>query len=193
MDPIDKFHALVTGILSNERRDALLKLLDSPVGEAFLLSPSGTRVDHEHPVPGGLVMHSLDVLKSARDLQRALGVEAEYDSLVTVCLFHDLGRATDHLGVPRYVQLPGNMTMRYDRGERYEHNRDCADMHPYSEMSLFILASYGVGLSFDETLAIRLADGPLEENRRYRLKEPDLALVLSWAKRWALRRPPSEV
>lgn len=183
-EALDKFAALVGKIVDEKRRTALQAFMESPGGAQFLMAPSGTRADHEYPHPGGMVQHALDVLVLTRKIAGALDYHPCMDSLITVCLFHDVGRATDHRGTPRWVEVPQHLTIRRERGERFELNRDCMDLRSYNDMTLLILTQAGVILTHDEVAAIH-ACGARAVDRW--TDEPDLAMVVSWAKRWALR------
>ena len=51
-----------------------------------------------------------------------------------------------------------------------------------------MLQKHGIELTSDEHLAIRLNDGQYDEtNKSYRMKEPELALLLHWADMWATK------
>ena len=97
-------------------------------------------------------------------------------------LFHDLGKAGD--GEHEFY-VWNHSDWHRSKGMLYETNRKCAYMGT-GERSLYVLQKYGVVLSAEEYLAIRLNDGMyIDENKAYRMKEPDLALLLHWADRWS--------
>lgn len=168
------------------RRAQVIAMLDGPVGESYFVSPASSRVEYHSAYPGGLAAHSLNVVRHLYKLTAALCPDV-YDkkTLTFVGLFHDLGKVGD--GVHEYY-VPNKSDWHRERGMAYETNKSCVHM-PTSERSLYILQSHGIKLTSDEYLAIRLNDGQyVEENRSYRMKEPDLALLVHFADMWSTKQ-----
>jgi hypothetical protein len=130
-----------------------------------------------------LVDHSLRVLQNAITLKDAFEWDLPKESLIITALFHDLGK----VGYPgtqedqNYYVETADQWRRDKLGEMYTYNRDITYMS-VPDRSLYVLQYYGVRLTIDETLAIRLHDGlAVEANRAYSMKEPPLADVLHMA------------
>lgn len=168
------------------RKVLVKKMFEGPVGDEFFTAPASPRESWHNCFPGGLTDHSLRVVSQLLKISKALAPDRFHPTTLSfVGLFHDLGKTGDGK-VPYYLPLEGDKNRwRREKGELYEINRECVHM-PTSERGLFILQKYGVELTPDEYLAIRLNDGQYDEtNRRYALHEPDLALLVHFADRWA--------
>lgn len=181
---------LLTKIEPAARREAVLRMMTGSVGAEYFSAPASSREDFHSCFPGGLAYHSLNVLKYLRAISESLAPGRYTDStLILVALFHDLGKVGDG-EEPFYVPNPSDW--HRSKGMLYETNRKCVFM-PTSERGLFILQRHGIELAPDEYLAIRLNDGMYDEtNRKYAMKEPELALLLHFADRWASEQEKRE-
>lgn len=168
------------------RKGLIQEMFVGPVGDEFFTAPASPRESWHNCFPGGLCDHSLRVTQFLHRIAKDLA-PGRYDvhTLNFVGLFHDLGKVGDGER-PYYLPLEGkDNAWRRQKGELYEINKECVHM-PTSERGLFILQKYGIALTPDEYLAIRLNDGQYDEtNKRYALHEPDLALLVHFADRWA--------
>lgn len=153
------------------------------IGEEFFLAPASMREDYHGAFPGGLADHSLRVVLQLRKIAEALAPgKYKREDLDFLGLVHDLGKV-GMSGKPLYVPNPNEWGRK--RGFIYEINKEIPYM-PISDRTMYLLQYHGIPLTPDEFLAIRLSDGQYEEgNRRYGMKEPDLALLLHFADRWA--------
>ena len=143
------YYDLVGRIKNEDARTALLTLCDE-VKDRLAAAPASTRTDFVGAYPGGLVQHSLTVLKHAKNLNKVFASELSSDSLIITCLFHDLGKignaTEDH-----YEENPSDW--HRDRGMMYELNKNLAKVHP-SQRSLWWLNGSGAPLSEEEIYAI---------------------------------------
>jgi len=169
-----------------ERARLVSKMLATPsvVGEEFFTAPASVKEEYHNCFPGGLADHSLRVVENLKRIAADLAPGKFNDAtLEFVGLFHDLGKVGDGTN-PYYVPNP-DAWQRTNRGMLYIINRNCAYM-PTSERGLFVLQKFGIELTSDEYLAIRLNDGQYDDtNKAYRMKEPDLAILVHFADRWA--------
>lgn len=168
------------------RRGLVQTMMEGPVGLAYFTAPASSREEFHSCFPGGLAHHSLNLVRNLKKLADAL-CPGKFDSstLAFVGLFHDLGKVGD--GEEEYY-LPQKSDWHRNKGMLYETNKDCVYM-PTSERGLYILQKYGIELSSDEYLAIRLNDGQYDDtNKAYRMKEPELALLVHWADMWATQQ-----
>ncbi len=149
-----------------------LNLVDS-LGERLALCPASSKRDYHNAIPGGLVDHSIRVLLNASRLAKAFEWTVPRDSLIIGALFHDLGKVGDH---EQDMYLPQKDGWRAEnRGEEYVYNNELKYM-TVPDRGVWLCQHYGLILTHDEFLAIKLNDGQyIEENRPYRLKEPMLA------------------
>jgi hypothetical protein len=194
-EQIKQNQELVMKLIHNmhEPRMSLVRaMLDGPVGDEYFMAPASTQVDFHSCFVGGLCHHSLNVVKSLKKLTDALCPGKFSNQMISfVGLFHDLGKVGDG-SQPYYVSQTSDWH-REKLGKLYEINKKCVNM-PTSERGLFVLQHYGIELTSDEYLAIRLNDGPgVPENGPYKMREPELAMLLHWADRWATEQEKSEL
>ncbi len=164
------------------RVDGIQAMLDH-FGDRLVTAPASSRTEYHNCFVGGLVEHSLRVLKNCTRLMKVCpdvykGIPDE--SVVFAALLHDLGKVGD-LDHDRYVPQTNNYYK--ERGNLYEMNHAM----PYStntHASLFILQHFGIKTTWDEWAAILLNDGSvLVENKPYAMREPPLALLVHQADR----------
>lgn len=181
---------LVSKIEDGPRRQRVQEMLSTEVGSQFFTAPASSREDFHGCFTGGLCAHSLRVTDNLRKISAALCLgKFRNDQLVFVGLFHDLGKVGDGVH-PLYVPNPSEYGRK--RGFLYEVNKDCPYM-PTAERGLWILQHHGVQVTQEEWVAIRLNDGMYaDENRSYAMREPDLALLLHFADRWACQQEKEE-
>ena len=168
------------------RRTAVKEMFLGQVGEEFIAAPASPRESWHCAFPGGLADHSLRVTMFLKRIANDLAKDRfDQNTLTFVGLFHDLGKTGDGVN-PYYVPLEGQQNQwRRSKGELYEINKACVHMGN-AERALYLLQKYKVVVTPDEYLAIRLSDGQYDEsNKRYSLHEPDLALLVHFADRWA--------
>lgn len=178
----DRVMALVA-TFPDGRREAVTRMLDGPVGMRYFTAPGSSREEYHDCYPGGLAHHSLSVVANLWRLVKALCPDRwPKHKLAFVGLFHDLGKVGDG-DVERYVPNPSEWH-REKLGKLYEMNPELKWM-PTSEAGLFILQRHGIEVDHEEYLSIRLNDGQYtRENEPYRMREPQLALLVHWADLW---------
>lgn len=164
-----------------DRAEPVAKMLEAVGEERICLAPASSRVKYHNCFPGGLVDHSLRVLGNAFRLCKTFGWEVPRESLILVCLLHDLGKVGGaNEGEDYYLEETSDWH-RDKLGQRYKYNEDIQYM-PHAERSLFTLQRFGIPLSQEEYVAIRVHDGPYpDENRCYIMKEPALATIVHLA------------
>jgi len=172
-----RYYELCTRL--GDRSPAVTSMLDE-LDERLCLCPASAKRDFHGAFPGGLVDHSLRVLNHLIILNRSFSWKLPKESMIIAALFHDVGK----VGMPGrspsndfYVDQVDNWR-REKMGEVYKYN----DSLPYMttpDRSLFLLQHYGVQLTADESLAVKLNDGfSPEENKPYCLKVTPLVYGL---------------
>ncbi len=171
------------------RKEQVQKMFEVIGGEYFT-TPASSREDFHGCFPGGLADHSLRVTKYLRRLAFG-GLENEdshrwNDSTLNFLgLMHDLGKVGDP-PIPLYVPNPS--LWHRQKGMLFETNKEL-DFMPVCDRSMYLLQKYGIALSPEEYIAIRISDGPYEKcNEKYAMKEPDLAVLLHFADRYACQQ-----
>lgn len=172
---ISENHSMISGVIQTfpeARRRKVEAMLDALPD--FFLAPASSRRSFHSAFPGGLADHSLRVTRNALSIAKVLAPKRWPDHKLAFCaLFHDLGKANC------YARTKEDWKWR--RGEFY----DLVDEERMQsgEASLYLLQRHGIELDYEETLAIRLTDGPQEFHL---FREPPLSLIIGWADRWAM-------
>lgn len=177
----ERYKGLLLG--TGEHRRGQLEAMIDHFDDRLVLCPASSKVQFHACYPGGLVDHSLRVLRNAQRMAKVspdLYADLPAESVVFSALLHDIGKLGT-LEKERYgIQ---NNRYYYDKGNHYEIEEN---MPPARDLSLFLLHHFGVKMTYDEWEAILLNDGPsLEANkdRGYRMKETNLTLLIHQADR----------
>ena len=162
-------------VLPDNRRKCIRRMMESDLGTSFFVAPASSRRSFHSAYPGGLVVHSLNVVRNGLALSKSLAPKRWADEkIVFCCLFHDLAKAV------AYKQ--NDEQWKWKRGEFYD-TVDSERMQSGAG-SLYLLQKHGIVLDYDETMAIELTDGP---QNFHTFKEPALSLIVGWADRWAMQ------
>lgn len=168
--------AMKTG---DHRIDAL-KMFFAHFEERLALCPASSRTEYHNCFPGGLVEHSLRVLKNCNRLAQVYkdSITIPQESLIFACLFHDIGKlgTTEH---ERYIPQTNDFYVK--KGNLYEYNPKMPFMTT-PHLGLYILQDFGIKVSVEEYKSILLNDGHFDEaNAAYKLKEGYLPLLVHQA------------
>ena len=171
----EKFQAL------NEKtgkRAENLKALIEKLGDRLVMAPSSERNEYFNAFPGGLLDHALKILEASYKVTKGCGIEVSNESVILCSLFSLIGKVGDD---EQDLYLPQDNNWRKENlGENYKFNDKLRHMRT-THRSLYLLQKFGVELSYDEWMAILLADGLTDDTRLYSMREPSLALVISSA------------
>jgi len=151
------------------RRGQIYSMIEE-LGDNYTMSPASTKHMYHNAIPGGYIDHvnrvvkySLLQLNTYKDMGGIIDFEVE--ELVVAALFHDLGKIGDGEG---YNYLPQENKWRRDNlGEIYINNPDL-DFMLIQDRSLYLLQKYGIKLSQQEYIGIRIHDGVFDDaNKAY--------------------------
>lgn len=156
---------------TGDRAPAIANMLEE-LDERLCLCPASSKTEFHGAFPGGLVDHSLRVLNNLVALNKTYDWKLPKESMIIAALFHDIGK----VGLPGkgsendfYVDQTDDWR-RNKLGEVYKYNNDITYLTT-PDRSVFILQHYGVRLTADEWLAIKLNDGfVVDQNKPYCLK-----------------------
>lgn len=178
----DKYRSFMEKL--GDRSEPALALVDH-LGERLALCPASSRKEFHAAFPGGLVDHSLRVLSNALKICKAFNYDISRESLIIGCLLHDLGKCGD-LDDDYYV--PQTDSWRAEKlGETYTRNSKLQYM-TVPHRGVWLCQHFGLRLTQEEFLAIVLNDGQYDEvNAPYKMKEPNLAIVVHMADLLATR------
>ena len=179
-NPVDIFR----DALMKTKREGMTDLLDFIQDIGFLDAPcsGGNHLAKK----GGLLEHSVNVLKYAEKIGVALLGGAEYnkvqDSVVIAALLHDLGKCGDY-DKPMYVD---NILKsgKPSEAKPFKRNPDLLAV-PHAVRSIKLATLY-IDLTEDEEWAILCHDGLYDfMYRDLKGKETWLQLIIHWADMWA--------
>lgn len=165
-----------------DRAPSVLSMLDE-LDVRLCLCPASAKTDYHGAYPGGLVDHSLRVLNNLVALNKTYDWKLPKDSMIIAALFHDLGKVgLPGKGAENDFYLDQTDSWRRDKmGEVYRYNNDIQYLTT-PDRSVFILQHYGIKLSADEWLSVKLNDGFVyDPNKPYCLKVSPLVYGLMTA------------
>lgn len=168
-----------------DRSEYIENMIDH-LEERLFIAPASSRLSYHCAHPGGLVEHSLNVLRNLKKLIKLYNVDITQESMIIVSLFHDLGKVGD-LDNSYYLDQDSDWH-REKLGQMYKINEKIQSM-PNAERGLWLMQHFGVRLSLDEWVAIRINDGQgVDENKPYFGNEPTLAMLLQHADQMATKQ-----
>jgi len=141
------------------------------------MCPYSGRTEYGWSTPGGLIEYALSVLTGLRRENDAHKLELTVGSMVTVSLFHAIGKAGD---LEEDLFVPEESKWHQEKlGQFYKYNEKIGKM-TVEHRSLWMLNQIGAKLSREEYLAIMLSSGALsEEGKFYLNSQPVLSLALN--------------
>lgn len=169
-----------------DRKDIIYNMFfEKEMFKRFYAAPASTSLDFHCAFDGGLVVHTLSVVKILLELNEILEIRASAgtESIVIAGAFHDLGKIGDGTG---QLYLPEQEAWwREKRGRMYQTN-DTIQSMPHSLRSIFILQEAGIPLNVDEFFAIQYHDGMyLQQGQDVQHKETSLCKALHFADLWS--------
>ena len=163
------FIGYIEKYINEPRKKKVLEMM-TQLEEIAVLAPASSKKSYHNAFPGGYIDHinrvvttSIEVAKLWKNIGGGLDFTGE--ELIFSALFHDLGKLGDGLH-PGY--LPQTDNWRKEKmGELYTPNPDL-DFMLIQDRSLYVLQRFGIPVSKNEYLAIRLHDGVYDEaNKAY--------------------------
>jgi hypothetical protein len=140
------------------------------IEETLATSPASTKISHHNAFAGGYLDHIIRVTEAALVFEKVwdkFGQIKNYttEELAFSALNHDLGKLGTN-DEPVYIP---NQSQWHKENQGLMFNYNPAIIHMrIAERSLFVLQKYGIQVSENEFLAIRLHDGLYEEaNKQY--------------------------
>ena len=164
----EKHHKIINHYLG-DRKDNVLSMLES-LGDEYVMAPASGKSWYHNAFAGGYVDHVNRVVEYAVKQSRMYGemggtVDYTEEELVFSALFHDLGKIGE-ANTPSYI--PQTDKWRQDKlHEMYTPNENLEFML-VPDRSLFTLQEYGIKVTKNEYLAIKLHDGVFSDaNKPY--------------------------
>ncbi len=160
---LEKFYSTIDKYISEDRKDQLLDMYKD-LEENLVIAPASTKKTYHNAFYGGFVDHTLRVIEYAMIFDKVwdrFGQKKDYtqENLVFSAINHDLGKL-GYKDFPHYV--PNDSDWHVKQGFYFKYNPDLPHMR-IADRSLFMLQKYGIQVSENEYLAIKLHDGCYEE------------------------------
>jgi len=167
-----------------------LKPLYDVLQDELLIAPASGKVYFHNAFPGGYLDHILRVTETALKVAAMYkGMEGDINftkqELIFSAIHHDLGKLGNPEEGAYYVEQDSDWHRK--RGELYKQNENLQYMKA-PERGLFLLQKYGVQVTQNEWLAIKLSDGIYDEgNKSYMINyapyamKTNLPYIIHWA------------
>lgn len=167
----NRFYDLVESTFTGKRKEMLLKLTEH-FQDRMLLAPASSKEHYHSAHPGGYLEHVLNVYDIAMDIATVWGKHSEHkdytkEEITLIALFHDLGKMGDIN--EEFYQVQDNEWRRNNMGEIYKINNKLINMNG-ADRSLYILNHFGVQLTQNEWITIKIHEGMYEEANAQYLK-----------------------
>jgi hypothetical protein len=167
----DKFLNLVENNFTDVRKATLMKILEH-FQDRMMLAPASSKEHYHGAHPGGYIEHVLNVYNIAMDLFQVWQkysdiIDYTLEEITLVTLFHDLGKMGD---ITEEFYFPqDNEWRRQNMGEIYKINDKIVNMNG-ADRSLYILQHFGIQLTQNEWITIKIHEGLYEESNSSYLK-----------------------
>ena len=164
-------------------------------GDELVTAPASGKNYFHNAFPGGYLDHILRVTETALSvagLYKKMGGEITFtkQELIFAALHHDLGKLGTEDG-PYYVDQDSDWHRK--RGELYKQNEHI-QYFKAPERGLMMLQKYGIAITENEWLAIKLSDGIYDDgNKSYMINfapyamKTNLPYIIHWADHMASR------
>lgn len=144
-----KFTGLVNKLSDDHSRLHLTSLCEAEK-DRLAVAPCSTRLEYHGAYLGGLVQNNLQVVKLMSELNKAYEAKLTTDTIITLGLFHNLGKIGNET---QDLYLTQDSDWHRKRGMMFEFNSDLNRI-PVPTRSLFWLNKFGIRLTEEEVYAI---------------------------------------
>lgn len=149
-------------------------------------APASSKVQFHNAYPGGYLDHILRVVEIALKLASVYKTHNGYidftkQELIFSALHHDLGKLGTE-DAPYYINQDSDWHRK--RGEMYKHN-DALQYYKAPDRGLMLLQKYGIAITENEWLSIKLSDGIYSTGNDSYLKNDGMKVTLPYIIHWA--------
>ena len=165
----NKLRNLITNTFDGERSEKLNEMYDY-FEDRMIIAPASGKEHYHNAHVGGYVEHVLHVIDSAlkiTNLWQASGATINFttEEVIFAAMHHDLGKVGD-MNKDYYVPQDSEWH-RKNKGEIFTHN-DALQYMTVTDRAIFLLNQFGLVMSENEYIGLRLTDGLYEEaNKSY--------------------------
>ena len=185
----EKYEKFMEYVKTDSRADKLTQMYED-FGNELISAPAAAKVHYHNAFPGGYIDHVLRVTDTALQLAamyKKMGGTINFtkQEVVFSALHHDLGKLGKPGVAPYYLDQDSDWHRK--RGEMYKHNPNLPYMSP-PDRGLMLLQSYGITMTDNEWISIKVSDGLYDDGNKSYLKsfvpyalETNLPHIIHWA------------
>jgi len=138
----DVYYNLIKKLDDKDMIENFNKFLDEQE-HRIVTCPASTKVGNIGAFTGGLVIHSLNVLKIMKELNKIHGSQCSTDDMIITSLFHDIGKIGSET---EDYYLPQKSDWHRDKGINFEINPKLTNM-PVVARSIWWFNHYNIKVS----------------------------------------------
>jgi hypothetical protein len=166
-DNQDKIVEIINSTFTGTRLEKLKKMIEH-FEDRMATAPASGKEHFHSAYPGGYNAHVLnvyDICMKNFELYKTVGMTIDYTpEEITMCaLFHDLGKIGDVIN-EYYIPQDSNWH-KENRGEIYKFNPNLVNM-PVQDRSLYVLQHFGIQLTNNEWITIKIHDGMYDDGNK---------------------------
>ena len=168
----DKLIELIEETFEGERKEKLLEMYEH-FKDRMMFAPASGQEHFHNCFPGGYVEHILNIVHYSKEFYKVWKDNGAYvddyteEELEFAALHHDLGKAGT-LTEDHYIPNPSEWH-RKNQGKIYTNNPDLKFMTP-PDRGIWILNQFGIKMTENEYIGIKLTDGMYDEGNIQYLK-----------------------
>ena len=168
----DKLIELIEETFEGERKEKLLEMYEH-FKDRMMFAPASGQEHFHNCFPGGYVEHILNIVHYSKEFYKVWKDNGAYvddyteEELVFAALHHDLGKAGT-LTEDHYIPNPSEWH-RKNQGKIYTNNPDLKFMTA-PDRGIWILNQFGIKMTENEYIGIKLTDGMYDEGNIQYLK-----------------------
>ena len=172
IDNWDKLIQLIEDTFEGERKEKLLEMYKH-FEDRMCLAPASGQLHFHLCTPGGYVQHILNIVHYSKEFYKIWKDNGAYvddytmEELVFAAMHHDLGKVGD-MDSDHYIPNESDWHVK-NQGKLYVNNPDIPFLTP-PDRGLWILNQFGIKMSINEVLGIKLADGMYDDGNIQYLK-----------------------
>jgi hypothetical protein len=189
-EKIQKDYQTFMDYINADPRAEKLNVMYGHLEDELMVAPASGKTHFHNAFPGGYLDHVLRVTETAlkvAGLYKTMEGDINFtkQELIFAALHHDLGKLGHPEEGPYYVEQDSDWHRK--RGEMYRQN-ESIQYFKAPERGLFLLQKYGIEITQNEWLGIKLSDGIYDEgNKSYLINfapyamKTNLPYIIHWA------------
>ena len=168
-DNWNDLRTIINNTFEGERLEKLNKMYDY-FEDRMVIAPASGKEHYHNAMVGGYVEHILHIVDFSLQIKKMWEdngaiIDFTDEELVFAALHHDLGKVGD-LNHDYYIPEDSDWH-RKNTGSIFKHNPKLEFM-TVTDRALFLLQHFGISMSANEYIGLRLTDGMYEEaNKKY--------------------------